>query len=121
MSQKRKNERIHVDLPVNCSLQGTSGERRVKGRVRNLSICGMQLDLPFLGPELSAKVVDFELELPRPFSRIKGTGEVQWKRWDEGQGTTTCGLKLEPMSLKHLEEIDTIVREVADGGAKRSR
>ncbi len=120
MSQKRKNERIHVDLPVSCNLQGKTGERRVKGKVRDLSICGMQLDLPFPAPDLGAETVDFELELPHPFSRIKGTGEVLWKRWDEGQGTTTCGLKLEPMTLKHLEEIDTIVREVAEGGVKRT-
>jgi hypothetical protein len=118
VSQKRKNERINVDLPVTCNLEGRAGERRLRGRIKDLSISGVQLDLPLHSQDLGPGPVDFELELPRPFSRIKGTGEVQWKRWDEGRGTTTCGLKLEPMCLRHLEEIDTIVREVAEGGSK---
>jgi c-di-GMP-binding flagellar brake protein YcgR len=121
VNQKRKNERVHVDLPVTCNLEGGASRRQLRGRIKDLSISGIQLDLPLTAQELGTELVDFELDLPRPFSRIKATGEVQWKRWDEGRGATTCGLKLEPLSLKHLQEIDTIVREVADGGSKRTK
>jgi hypothetical protein len=111
MKKKRRDERIPVDLPIQCSLP--SKEHQVTtGKVKDLSICGMQLHLPLTYTQVKIKNVDFTLELPEPFIAIKGRGSIQWKRWDHDKRGTVCGLKLEPLGLKQLQDIDTIVNEI---------
>jgi hypothetical protein len=112
--KKRMNERIAVNLPVTCSLADKKHDHHAHGKVTDLSISGMQLELPLHFSKVKSKVIDFVLELPHPFSRIKGAGEVQWQRWNSGKQSVTCGLKLAPMSLRHLEELDMIVTEIKE-------
>lgn len=114
MLKKRMNERIEVNLPVTCTLSGKKTERRTRGKIKDMSISGMQLELPLHFAHLTTKVIDFVLELPHPFAPIKGAGEVQWKRWNQKDKNVTCGLKLAPMSLKNLEELDTIISEIRE-------
>jgi hypothetical protein len=122
MLKKRMNDRIAVDLPVTCSVEHKNKSHQGRGKIRNLSISGMQLELPFPVSHLSTQIVDFVLELPHPFSRIKGAGEIQWKRWNQEKQSTTCGLKLSPMSLPQLQELDTIIAEIhEDEGEPESK
>jgi len=115
VNQKRMNERIQVNLPITCTLTDNTTSRNLSGQIDDLSIAGMKISLPLL--KMKAKILDFVLELPHPFSRIKGNAEIQWQRWDSAKNRMTCGLKLSPMRIEHLTEIDTIVQEVqADGG-----
>lgn len=117
--KKRQNDRVEVNLPVSCSLENGGRRRLAAGFVRDLSISGMRISLPVPFSKLKAKILDFILELPAPFSIIRGTGEIQWARWDAGRRTTQCGVKLSPLSLRQLSELESIVREV--GGTEAVR
>jgi hypothetical protein len=118
MSQNRRGSdmRIDVDLPVRCVYEDEKQNRKVTlwGRIKDLSINGMKLMLPLSSEIIENQYLDFDLDLPNPFSQIKGHGEIQWKQWDKLKNYTACGLKLEPMTLKQLSELDTIIAEVAE-------
>lgn len=108
------NDRVKVDLTVACTLPDETANREARGKINDLSISGMKIDLPFPPARLRSKLLDFVLDLPKPFSTIRGHGEIKWKRWNAGKGCTTCGLKLSPLSLKQLEEVDAIVSELQE-------
>ena len=111
---------MEVDIPVSCKIAGM--KKPWNGRIQDLSISGLRVHLAVPFSKLKAKIMDFVLELPAPFSVIRGSGRVQWKRWDADAGRTECGLELEPMSLKHLSDLDAIVSEldVQDRGAEEN-
>lgn len=113
---KQIEKRVHVDLPITVSIEDQKDCSKVeaKGRVDDLSISGMRLTLPLPFGMVEDKAFDFDLDLPNPFSKIKGRGEVQWKKWDEESNCIQCGLKLEPMTLKQLTDIDAIVSELSE-------
>jgi hypothetical protein len=116
--QKRQlgSERVTVDLPITLAVEDETGQNQLysEGRVNDLSINGMRVHVPLPFGMLEEELLDFNLELPNPFGKIKGTGKVQWKRWDENKNRMICGLKLEPMTLKQLADLDAIVSEVAE-------
>lgn len=113
MMKKRMNNRIAVDLPVTCSIeQPGNREQQTQGRVLDLSISGIQMDLPLSPAQVGNTVMDFVLDLPSPFKKIKGAGEIQWKRWNQDSQSTTCGIKLMPMHLEQLQALDIIIEEV---------
>ncbi len=112
---KKSDKRVQVRLPLSFTYADKNNGRQIssQGLVENISINGMRVNLPLSEEILEHKIIDFNLELPQPFTKIKGQGEIRWKRWDADQNCTTCGLKLEPMTLKQLMDIDTIVGEVS--------
>jgi hypothetical protein len=114
VSAKRLNQRVAVELPIVCKLEKQEKLLEMPGRVDDLSINGMKISFSRPLHAITSKVVDFVLELPRPFSRIKGHGEITWKRWDADKQTTTCGLKLSPMNINHLTELDAIISEIQE-------
>ena len=119
MLKKRLNERVEVDLPVICVLEPDQIKgQTAPGRISDLSISGMKFSLALPFRALRSKLIDFILDLPAPFGTIKGHGEIQWKRWDANKRCTSCGIKLSPLSLKHLETLDAIVEEVKSDAVK---
>jgi len=98
------NERVTVNLPVLCTVEHENKEQKTNGKIIDLSISGIKIDVPLPSSELKSGIMDFVLELPYPFCKIKGAGEIQWKRWNDKSQSTTCGLKLSPM---HLEQLHT--------------
>jgi hypothetical protein len=114
VSAKRLNDRVEVELPISFRLDTQAQPFEMLGRVDNLSINGMKISFPNPVHSITSKVIDFVLELPKPFKRIKGNGEIQWKRWDAEKKCTTCGLKLSPLSINHLTDLDTIINEIQD-------
>ena len=105
-------KRVDVDLPITVSIDDE--QIQSAGRVSDLSINGMKVTLPLPFGMIEEETLDFNLELPNPFSKIKGRGKVQWKSWDGDNNCMQCGLKLEPMTLKQLSDIDEIVNELSD-------
>ncbi|MCK5219523.1 PilZ domain-containing protein [bacterium] len=120
---KKGDKRVQVRIPLSFTYADENNERQIssRGLVENISINGMQVNLPLSKEIFEHNIIDFDLELPKPFSTIKGQGEIRWKRWDADQNCTTCGLKLEPMTLEQLMDIDTIVDEVNSDEIKHSR
>lgn len=114
MGAKRLNKRVAVELPIVCKLEKQAQLLEIQGRVDDLSINGMKISFSSPLQTITSKLVDFILDLPRPFSRIKGHGEIQWQRWDANKQCTTCGLKLAPMNIKHLTELDAIITEIQE-------
>lgn len=118
MHKKRMNERINVDLPVACTIEHKHQEHLALGKITDISISGMKIELALPTTHINSPYIDFEVDLPNPFSKIKGSAQVQWKRWDSHKRNTTCGLKLEPMNLQHLLELDNIITEIQEDAAK---
>jgi hypothetical protein len=114
MKKQQADERVSVDLPIRFVYEDPKSRRKIcaEGRVNDISINGMKIDLPLSSEILENNPIDFDLDLPNPFQQIKGQGEIRWKRWNQEKGCTTCGLKLEPLTLKQLVDLDTIVTEV---------
>ncbi len=112
MNAKRLNERVEVELPIICTLEKQEQPIEVHGKIDDLSINGMKISFSNPIHAITSKVMDFVLELPQPFSKIKGNGEIQWKRWDANKQCTTCGIKLSPLNIDHLAELDTIISEI---------
>lgn len=109
---KAMDKRVDVDLPISVSLDDNLVKSN--GRVNDISINGMKLSLPLPFGMIEEETINFNLDLPNPFSKIKGRGRVQWKKWDQQNNCIQCGLKLEPMTLKQLEDLDAIVNELSD-------
>ncbi len=109
-------KRVKVDLPINVSIDDQTLRDKVatKGRVKDLSINGMKLSLPLAFGMINEEHLDFDLDLPNPFSKIKGRGKVQWKQWDEDKNCFQFGLALEPMTLRQLSDLDCIVNELSE-------
>ncbi len=109
-------KRVKVDLPIKVSIEDQTLRDKVSthGRVNDLSINGMKLSLPLAFGMIEEKDLDFDLELPNPFAKIKGRGKVQWKQWDEDKNCFQFGLALEPLTLKQLSDLDCIVNELSE-------
>jgi len=119
VSAKRLNKRVAVELPIVCKLEKQEQPLEMQGCVDDLSINGMKTSFARPLHAITSKLVDFVLELPHPFSRIKGHGEIQWKRWDADKQITTCGVKLAPMNIEHLSELDSIITEIQEDSKVR--
>lgn len=117
---RRSDERIHVDLPITFSYENEHRNHKIssRGRIQDISLNGMKVELPLSAELIENRSLDFAVELPNPFMHIKGHGQIQWKRWDAERNCTTCGLKLEPMTLKQLSELDIIISEIAEDQRK---
>jgi len=116
MKKQQVEARVSVDLPIRFTYEDPKTQRKIsaEGRVHDISINGMRVELPLSSEILEDNPIDFDLELPNPFQKIKGQGEIRWKRWDQDKNRTTCGLKLEPLTLKQLVDLDAIVSEVLE-------
>ncbi len=112
----RIEERVYVDLPVTFTYEDEKGIRKIctQGRIQDISLNGMRVELPLSSELIERNRLDFKLDLPNPFVEIKGHGKIQWKRWNDEKNCTTCGLKLEPMTLKQLTDMDIIISEVME-------
>ncbi len=112
----RSEERVYVDIPMTFTYEDEKGMRKIstRGLIQDISLNGMRVELPLSSELIERNRLDFHLDLPNPFSKIKGHGKIQWKRWNAEKNCTTCGLKLEPMTLKQLTDMDIIISEVMD-------
>jgi len=118
---RRSDERIHVDLPITFMYENEHRNHKLSshGRIQDISLNGMKVELPLSAELIENRSLDFAVELPNPFMQIKGHGQIQWKRWDAERNCTTCGLKLEPMTLKQLSELDIIISEITEDQLKK--
>lgn len=112
----RQEARAQVDLPLLFTYEDKDSNKKItsQGKINDLSINGMKVDLPLSAEIFENNPIDFDIQLPHPFKQIKGQGKIQWKRWDAAKKCTTCGLKLETMTLRQLTDIDIIISEVLD-------
>ncbi|MEW6515911.1 MAG: PilZ domain-containing protein [candidate division FCPU426 bacterium] len=119
---QRSDERISVDLPITFTYENENLQHKIssRGRIQDISLNGMKVELPLSAELIENHALDFAVELPNPFMQIKGHGKIQWKKWDAERNCTTCGLKLEPMTLKQLSELDIIISEVTADSLKKS-
>ncbi|MBN1596318.1 PilZ domain-containing protein [candidate division FCPU426 bacterium] len=113
--QRGSDVRVKVDLPITFTYEDDKTNRKIvsRGRIDNMSINGMQVDIPLSSEIIETNYLDFDLELPNPFVKIRGFGKIKWKRWNADKNCTTCGLMLEPMSLSQLTDLDVIIDELA--------
>jgi c-di-GMP-binding flagellar brake protein YcgR len=120
---RRSDERIHVDLPITFTYENETKQQKIssRGRIQDISLNGMKVELPLSAELIENRFLDFSVELPNPFMHIKGHGQIQWKRWDADRNCTMCGLKLEPMTLKQLSDLDIIISEVTEDRRKYSQ
>lgn len=119
MIPKRLNDRVEVALPIVCKLEEKNTPLEMQGHVENLSINGMKISVPLPLAAITSKLMDFVLELPKPFNKIRGHAEIQWKRWDSKKKRTAFGLKLSVLSIKHLIDLDAIVTEIQEDSKLR--
>jgi len=114
--QRGLDQRVKVDLPIRFTYEDEQTNRKIssQGRINNMSINGLQVELPLSSEIIEKDRLDFDLDLPSPFMKIKGQGKIQWKRWDSQKNCTLCGLKLEPMTLSQLTDLDVIINEVSE-------
>ena len=116
MTDKRETKRIDVDLWVTVKLaQKNAPDYPLLGKLENLSADGMRVSFPFWDDVFNSSNLSFILNLPRPFSIIKGKGEIQWKHWDARRQRTTCGIKIANLDQQHLRELQDIIAEVRHG------
>lgn len=109
-------KRVAVQLPVQVSIDNKQENHRLttQGTVNDLSINGMKISVPLPFGMIDETNFDIDMDLPNPFSKIKGRGKVKWKTWDDKNNCVQCGLELEPMTLKQLADLDCIVDELSD-------
>jgi hypothetical protein len=115
-NQRGSDDRVKVDLPITFTYEDEKTNRKIssRGHIEDMSINGMRVHLPLSSEIIENNHIDFLLELPNPFQQIKGHGKIQWKRWNADKQCTTCGLKLEPMTLSQLSDIDLIINELSE-------
>ncbi|MCK5241143.1 PilZ domain-containing protein [bacterium] len=114
--QRGSDNRAKVDIPIRFTYEDEEKNHKISshGRIEDISINGMCVELPLSAELIEKKHLDFDLDLPNPFIKIKGQGHIQWKRWDAQKNCTTCGLKLAPMTLSQLSDWDMIISEVLE-------
>lgn len=112
---KKTEKTVGVDLPVTLSYNHKQSDKKtsVQGVVKDLSINEIGLSLPLSFEQIDENDFDISLDLPNPFVTIKSRGKVQWKTQDKKNSCVQCQLKLEPMTLKQLSDIDCIVEELS--------
>lgn len=121
MSKQRTEERVTVDFPFLCTVKNHAQPKQwvtLPGKIDDLTINGMKIRVPLPPDMLADDYLDFDLELPKPFAKIRGNGAIQWKRWNAEKQCTTCGVKLEPLTLDQLTDLDVIVNELQMDGKK---
>jgi PilZ domain len=111
-----KDNRVKVDIPIRFTYEDDETNRSItsRGRIEDISINGMCVELPLSAEIIEKNHIDFDVDLPNPFMKIKGQGKIQWKRWNAQKNCTTCGLKLEPMTLSQLSDLDMIIDELLE-------
>jgi hypothetical protein len=112
VNKNRRNERVNVSIPIQCTIATPQQEKIFTAEITDMSIEGVRLNIPLGFSKIKSKMLDFILDLPKPFKTIRGNGEIQWKKWNADKKCTTCGLKLSPMRLEQLQDIDTIISEI---------
>lgn len=116
MEQRRKTQRLKVQLPISCMLTGRGQQRRITstGFVQDLSTWGMRVSLPVPLKSLGSTAVDYSLKLPKPFQPIQGNGRIRWAYWDESQRLTTFGMEISPLDQDYRRDMDTILSELSE-------
>jgi len=114
MVQRRKHKRVDVNLPIFCKFADLDQQKIVSsiGKVSNLSINGMKVMLPIRFPASQSKVMDYFLELPRPYHQIKGKARIIWAYWDDQNQTTSVGMELTALDLLQRRDLETILCEL---------
>ncbi|MCD4812776.1 PilZ domain-containing protein [bacterium] len=115
MIQRRKFTRLDVDIPIKCKIRNHRNELVISssGKVANLCLGGMHISLPFRLIKITARLIDYDLNLPNPFSEINGHGIIRWGYWDEENWQTHLGLELLPMETSPSEELENLLIELA--------
>ncbi|NTV51790.1 MAG: PilZ domain-containing protein [Candidatus Firestonebacteria bacterium] len=114
MEQRRKNKRVEVNLPIYCKFADMNHQKIVSsvGKVSNLSLGGMKIMLPIRFPASQTKVMDYFLELPRPYLQIKGKARIVWAFWDDLSQTTEVGMEMTALDSMQRHELETILCEL---------
>jgi c-di-GMP-binding flagellar brake protein YcgR len=115
MVQRRKHKRVEVNLPIFCKFADLERQRIVSsvGKVSDLSMHGMKIMLPIRFPASQNKVMDYFLELPRPYHQIKGKARIIWAYWNDLNQTTEVGMELTALDQLQQQDLETILCELS--------
>ena len=116
MDYRRKSPRIAVDLPIVCHLTGRHPTKTFSsaGRVRDLSVCGMRVEVPVPLRALGSAGVDYDLPLPAPFRAVTGNGRIRWAAWNEAANHTVFGMEIIWLDQADHEAMELILAELAE-------
>jgi c-di-GMP-binding flagellar brake protein YcgR len=115
MIQRRKHKRIDVSLPIFCKFSNAGGKKVVSsiGKVENLSLGGMKIKLPLHCPEFQSHIMDYLLELPKPYRQIKGKARIVWAYWNQQNQTTEVGMEMSVLDHTQRDDLETILCELS--------
>ena len=120
MKKNRPDQRVEVNFPVVCTLENRRNKKLLsEAKLSNMSINGMKIDIPLPPNMLKQSIIDIDLNLPQPFAKIRSHGKIKWKKWQKDKKHTSCGVKLEPLTLKQLFDLHTIIDEVSAENNKK--
>jgi hypothetical protein len=78
-SERRRNERVPLKLPVSGKCIGTTGDiHHFQGETRDVSFAGFCVKLDSINEYIVGQKVDFETRLYQGNFQIKGRGRVCW-------------------------------------------
>ena len=113
MKQRRKHKRVEVNLPIYCKFADLRKQTMLSsiGQVENISLGGMKIRLP-VGFPAQSKVVDYLLDLPQPYHRIRGQGRIIWTYWDAQAQATNLGIEMSALDQAQQADLETILSEL---------
>ena len=118
MQQHRKDFRVDVDLPIQCSFISSEQEALLlsQGSIQDISLGGMKISVPLNSRTIAkqARSIDYEIQLPEPFQVLNGQGDIKWTFQDPNKNHLQIGLSFSNMDRNHQEEIACIVEELVE-------
>ncbi len=120
MEQRRKYARFKVDLPITCTVVDPRHYRTLStpGQVQDLCLKGMKVHLPGGLIVRETAAIHYVLDLPKPYTRIKGNGKIRWTHWDEKKDYTLFGMETYFWSHAHRAHLEALLRELAESSSK---
>lgn len=115
MKNRLTSNTVKVDMPITCSLEQVQSDYRLNQtcRLEAVSLEAMSISLPIKPDLIKEPILDYDLNLPQPFTRLRGQGQIQSMAWDNTNQQTHCQVKLEPMTLPQLVDYDILLTELS--------
>jgi c-di-GMP-binding flagellar brake protein YcgR len=117
MSQRRKHDRVNVNLPISCNFLNSSLSQKkliTMGNVYNLSMGGMKIGLPCSEESMYSEAMRYFVHFPAPFNKFNGDGKVKWSYRDPNKNLLIFGMEFSNLNEDQRKELEHIIDELDD-------
>jgi PilZ domain-containing protein len=114
MPQRRKHQRVEVKVPILCNIKTNDKTLLISsvGKVNNICLGGMRVQLPIELVPLKSRMVEYTLELPDPLTPLEGKGIIRWGYWDDASQESHFGMELCSLRDEQLATLESILIEL---------